>query len=173
MRILATDARQHWLGHADCAVPEDADTVAAMAALIPQDALVLASGALDPHCDHLSVARLAQAVGAVRSDIALRMALSDQPQAEVIDGTAPADLPPLRPDLVLLSEVPYVLQPAKIDHLGQWLLDRVRGRVIAVNWTGPTDEPLDGPGAVARLSRTLGEGVTSAFHGFRIDVFGR
>ena len=47
----------------------------------------------------------------------------------------------------------------------------MRGRVIAVNWTGPTDEPLDGPGAVARLSRTSGEGVTTAFHGFRIDVF--
>ena len=119
MRILAPEARQHWLGHADCAVPEDADTVAAMAAQIPQDALVLASGALDPHCDHLSVARLAQAVWAVRSDIALRMALSDQPQAEVIDGTAPADLPPLRPDLVLLSKVPYVLQPAETDQLEQ------------------------------------------------------
>nr|WP_189654737.1 hypothetical protein [Paracoccus mutanolyticus] len=48
MRILATDARQHWLGHADCAVPEDADAVASIAALIPQDALVLVSGALDP-----------------------------------------------------------------------------------------------------------------------------
>lgn len=104
---------------------------------------------------------------------AARTALSDQPQAEVIEGTAPADLPPLRPDLVLLSEVLYFLQPAEIDQLGQWLLDRTRGRVIAVNWTGPTDEPLDGPGAVARLSRTLGEGVTSAFHGFRIDVFSR
>lgn len=104
---------------------------------------------------------------------AARTALSDQPQAEVIEGAAPAGLPPLRPDLVLLSEVLYFLQPAEIDQLGQWLLDRTRGRVIAVNWTGPTDEPLDGPGAVARLSRTLGEGVTSAFHGFRIDVFSR
>lgn len=65
------------------------------------------------------MARLAQAVGAIRPDIALRMVLSDQPQAEVIDGTALADLPPLRPDLVLLSEVPYVLQPAETDQLEQ------------------------------------------------------
>ena len=72
MQILAPAARLHWLGHADCAVPEDADTAAAIAALIPQGALVLASWALDPHCDHLSVARLAQAVGAIRPDIALR-----------------------------------------------------------------------------------------------------
>ncbi|MDH2329164.1 PIG-L family deacetylase [Cereibacter sp. SYSU M97828] len=49
-------AEMHWLGHPDCGVPEDVP----LDHLIPADALVLASWGGDPHCDHESVARLAQ-----------------------------------------------------------------------------------------------------------------
>lgn len=102
---------------------------------------------------------------------AARRALAGLPGVEVRQGAAPRDLPPLGPDLVVLSEVLYFLQPDEIDDLGAWLERNARGPVVAVNWTGPTDEPLDGPAAVARLSRTLGPGTTQAFDGFRIDLF--
>lgn len=63
VRILGATAM--WLGHRDCAVPEDLD----LSPLIPADALVLASWGGDPHCDHEAVARLARR--AARSDTRL------------------------------------------------------------------------------------------------------
>lgn len=96
MAILAPAAQVHWLGHPDCAVPEDAETVARLSALVPQGALVLASWSFDPHCDHESVARLAQALHAGRPDTALGFypiwgRFTDRPaQGRLVRASAPA-----------------------------------------------------------------------------------
>lgn len=65
---LAPAARTHWLGHPDCGIPLDAD----IAALLPQNALLLATWAGDPHVDHERTAQLAQSAAAIRPDISLR-----------------------------------------------------------------------------------------------------
>lgn len=100
-----------------------------------------------------------------------RQVLDPLPHVTVLQGCAPQDLPDLRPDLVLLSEVLYFLTPEEITDLGGWLRARATGPVIAVNWTGPTDEALDGPRAVAILQAVLGPSDSTVHDGFRIDRF--
>lgn len=102
---------------------------------------------------------------------AARLHLDGLPQVIVVEGAAPDALPTLRPDLVLLSEVLYFLTPEEIAALGEWLLSNAAGPVIAVNWTGPTDEPLDGTRAVELLVKAVGPSTTWHFEGFRIDRF--
>ncbi len=122
---------------------------------------------LAPRCSRLTVMDCIPAAAQ-----SARRALADLPQVRVIQGAAPADLPDLRPDLVLLSEVLYFLTPAEIAALGRWLTDRARGPVIAVNWTGPTDEPLNGAQAVALLAHSLGAPDSTDHGDYRIDRFG-
>ncbi|MCG6112243.1 MAG: nodulation S family protein [Paracoccus sp.] len=100
-----------------------------------------------------------------------RQALTPYPHARVIQGAAPRDLPQIRPDLVVLSEVLYFLTPADIADLGHWLRRHATGAVVAVNWTGPTDEPLTGTQAVGLLGDVLGPSHTRSYEGYRIDVF--
>lgn len=102
-----------------------------------------------------------------------RTALSGFAQASVVQGAAPQDLPDIHPDLVLLSEVLYFMTFEDILALGHWLLSHSQGPVIAVNWTGPTDEPLDGPRAVALLAETLGPPASEDRGLYRIDRFGQ
>lgn len=99
-----------------------------------------------------------------------RRSLAKFSQVEVLQGTAPQDLPRLQPDLVLLSEVLYFLTPAEIATLARWLNRNAAGPVVAVNWTGPTDEPLNGAEAVNLLAQTLTTRQTLHFPGFRIDI---
>ncbi len=121
---------------------------------------------LADRCDRLTVMDCIPA--AIRS---ARQVLDPLPQVTVLQGCAPQDLPDLRPDLVLLSEVLYFLTPKEITGLGGWLRARATGPVIAVNWTGPTDEALDGPRAVAILQAVLGPSDSTVHDGFRIDRF--
>lgn len=121
---------------------------------------------LAPRCERLFAIDCIPAAAA-----SARAALAGFPHVTVLHGAVPQDLPSIRPDLVVLSEVLYFLSPGEIDALAGWLL-RQGSRVVAVNWTGPTDEPLDGTAAVGRLAETLGEADTRHFAGFRIDVFG-
>ncbi|WP_169306369.1 SAM-dependent methyltransferase [Paracoccus hibiscisoli] len=100
-----------------------------------------------------------------------KQALTPCPHARVIQGTAPRNLPQIRPDLVVLSEVLYFLTPADIVDLGVWLRHHATGAVVAVNWTGPTDEPLTGTEAVGLLGDVLGGGQTHHCKGYRIDLF--
>ncbi|QDA36433.1 methyltransferase domain-containing protein (plasmid) [Paracoccus liaowanqingii] len=124
------------------------------------------AGQLAPRCTRLTVMDcIPAAIGSARR------ALAPLAQVTVIEGAAPQDLPRLRPDLVVLSEVLYFLTPDEIAELGRWLRDHATGPVIAVNWTGPTDEPLDGASAVALLASSLGPGATDLHDGFRIDRF--
>ena len=121
---------------------------------------------LAPRCRSLVAMECIPAAAALA-----RTALSGFAQARVVPGTAPQDLPDMRPDLVLLSEVLYFLTPADIRELGEWLLAHATGPILAVNWTGPTDEPLDGPEAVALLAQTLGPPATEDRGRYRIDRF--
>lgn len=91
-------------------------------------------------------------------------------QVQVLEGSAPQDLPPMRPDLILLSEVLYFLTPDEIAALGHWLNRNADGPVVAVTWTGPTDEPLDGTRAVGLLARQLVTRRTTHFPRFRLDI---
>ncbi|TJZ91444.1 PIG-L family deacetylase [Paracoccus gahaiensis] len=71
VRILAPAASVTWLGHPDCGAPDDAGAAEAIARLVPQGALLLASWGDDPHIDHQQVARLAYRIAAARPDLAL------------------------------------------------------------------------------------------------------
>lgn len=99
-----------------------------------------------------------------------RRRLAGFSQAEVLDGCAPQDLPRIQPDLVLLSEVLYFMTPAEIGVLALWLNRNAAGPIVAVNWTGPTDEPLTGPEAVGLLAQGLLTRQVQHFESFRIDV---
>lgn len=101
---------------------------------------------------------------------AARHSLAKFVQAKVLQGSAPASLPEMQPDLVLLSEVLYFMTPQEIALLGQWLNKHAAGLIVAVNWTGPTDEPLKGAEAVGLLAQALVTKRTDCFSGFRIDV---
>ena len=121
---------------------------------------------LAPRCERLFVIDCIPAAVA-----SARAALAAFAHVTVLEGAVPQDLPSIRPDLVVLSEVLYFLSPGDIDALARWLAQQ-GSRVVAVNWTGPTDEPLDGTAAINRLAETLGKAETQHFAGFRIDVFG-
>ncbi|TBN39035.1 methyltransferase domain-containing protein [Paracoccus subflavus] len=102
---------------------------------------------------------------------AARRHLADLPHVAVVHGMAPRDLPDGSFDLILLSEVLYFLTPDDISLLGHWLRGHAAGRIVAVNWTGPTDEELDGPRAVALLAGAIGQPATTDHADYRIDVF--
>ncbi|RJE79125.1 SAM-dependent methyltransferase [Paracoccus sp. JM45] len=101
-----------------------------------------------------------------------RSALAANTNVNFIQGAAPDALPDMYPDLILLSEVLYFLTPDDIGQLGDWLTTHATGPVIAVNWIGPTDEPLDGNAAITLLTRSLGDPATKQHKQFRIDTFG-
>lgn len=102
-----------------------------------------------PLCDRLvAIDCVAEAAGLARAAA---------PGALVLCGQAPADLPDIRPDLVVLSEVLYYLRPDEIADLAAWLRDRMPpgGRVAIVSWTGETGETLRGPEAARLLAAGL------------------
>ena len=101
---------------------------------------------------------------------AARHSLAEFAQVEILEGSAPEGLPKMHPDLVLLSEVLYFMTPQEIALLSQWLNENAAGPIIAVNWTGPTDEPLTGMEAVDLLANGLVTERTDCFSDFRIDV---
>ncbi len=121
---------------------------------------------LAPRCERLIVMDCIPA-----ACTAARKHLAGLAHVSVLEGTAPDGLPAIWPDLIVLSEVLYFMTPAEIARLAEFLRSHARGPIIAVNWTGPTDEPLDGPHAVALLAQALGEHATRYFDGYRIDWF--
>lgn len=121
---------------------------------------------LADHCDSLTVMDCIPA-----TVLSARRALALSPHVTVLQGSASHDLPDLCPDLVLLSEVLYFLTADEITALGHWLLSNVTGSVIAVNWTGPTDEELNGMQALSILHTVLGRSEPILHTGYRIDLF--
>lgn len=121
---------------------------------------------LAPRCRRLTALEATPAAAALA-----RRDLADLDHVSVLDAVAPRDLPDGPFDLVLMSEVLYFLTPRDIAQLGAWLRRHATGPVIAVNWTGPTAEELDGPGAIALLARVLGAPRTTDHGRYRIDRF--
>ena len=121
---------------------------------------------LAPRCRRLTAMDVTPvAVDAARRHLAVLSHVA------VIRAVAPHDLPIGPFDLVLLSEVLYFLTPDDISLLGRWLRGHAMGHIVAVNWTGPTDEELDGPRAVALLADAIGPPVAADHGDYRIDVF--
>ncbi|GAA0734840.1 SAM-dependent methyltransferase [Sphingomonas japonica] len=84
------------------------------------------------------------------------------PQVRFAVAGFPADAPPVTSfDLAILSEVVYYWSDADIDAAGEWLAEHVvpGGRILLVHYTGETNYPQTGDGAVTALADTLGEKV--------------
>ena len=62
------------------------------------------------------------------------------------------------------------MTPAEIGVLALWLNRNAAGPVLAVNWTGPNDEPLTGPEAVGLLAQVLLTRQAQHFAGFQNDL---
>ncbi len=124
---------------------------------------------LAPLCDSLTAIEMIPAALA-----SARERLSIHPHVRLVEGAAPADLPPIAPDLIVLSEVLYFLTRSEIDGLARWISAHARPdcRLVAVNWTGTTGEALTGAAAMGRLRRGLRAwtGSQQAFEGFLVDV---
>lgn len=92
----------------------------------------------------------------------------------------PKDCPALDGlDLVVLSEVAYYWSDADLDRAAQRIGERLRpgGRLILVHWTGETDYPQTGDGAVERLWRGLSGfmavDLAERRAGYRLDLWSR
>ena len=103
-----------------------------------------------------------------------RRRLTGQDHVTLVEGIAPGDLPEVRPDRIVLSEVLYFLEPGDIDALADWIDRRAAPgcRLVAVNWTGPTGEALTGPQAADRLRAALPawRGPRRSEEGYILDV---
>ncbi len=94
-----------------------------------------------------------------------------------VEAVAPAGLPEVAVDLVVLSEVLYFLEASDIDGVAGWLDRRaVPGcRVVSVNWTGPTGHALTGRDAADRLIGCLADwrAVREDREGYMLDTIDR
>ena len=86
-----------------------------------------------------------------------RRRLAGHPGARAREGTVPAALPDEAPDLIVLSEVLYYLEPTDLAALAAWCRARAGGvrRIVAVSWLGPTRTPLGGAAALGRFRAGL------------------
>jgi predicted TPR repeat methyltransferase len=125
---------------------------------------------LAPRCDRLTgiecvCAALARA----------RMRMAGAPHVVLSEGAAPDDLPPIAPDLIVLSEVLYFMTAGEIDRLAAWIGRNAmpNALVIVVSWQGDTGEELTGRASVERFAGTLrhGEHRRTDCDGYRIDTF--
>jgi SAM-dependent methyltransferase len=126
---------------------------------------------LAPRCDRLT------SIECVSAALArARMRMAGAPHVILIEGAAPDDLPPIAPDLIVLSEVLYFMTPGEIDRLAAWIGTNARPDVliIVVSWEGDTGEALSGRASVERFFSTLlrhGAHRRAGHDGYRIDTF--
>ncbi len=107
---------------------------------------------LAPHCARLT------AMDCIPSAVALaRARLRRLPNVTVCEGDATA-LPVAAPDLVVLSEMLYFLQPDEVSALAGTIAHHAApdGRVVSVNWLGSTGERLSGREAADLFARGFG-----------------
>lgn len=82
-------------------------------------------------------------------------------------------------DLIVLSEVAYYWDDADLALASRRLLDLLApgGDLILVHWTGETDYPQTGDGAVEALRRGMAGALTEIRHGrepkYRLDLWRR
>jgi predicted TPR repeat methyltransferase len=127
---------------------------------------------LAPRCDRLA------GIDCVPAPLArARERLRGIPHVILVEGAAPDDLPPIAPDLIVLSEVLYFMTGAEIDRLGAWVAAHAApdGLALAVSWQGETGEALSGDASVARLDRALQHWThhRTDHIGYRIDILSR
>lgn len=102
------------------------------------------------------------------------------PQVRFQQIAFPSERPAISaPDLVVLSEVVYYWSDADILVAGEWLRANIAvgGRVVLVHWTGETDYPQTGDGAVTKLLALLGDIVevelAERTEHYRLDLWTR
>lgn len=111
---------------------------------------------LAPRCDRL--------LAVDPSPTALAMAQArcrDLPQVQLEERSLPAQAPDGTFDLILLSEVIYYWDSDDLARMADYLRRALRsgGDLLLVHWTGETDYPKSGDGAVAELRDLLGDAV--------------
>ncbi len=91
-----------------------------------------------------------------------RQRCSDQPQIGFQRMTFPQSTPALTDvDLIVLSEVAYYWSDADLMRTTEWMGGAMApgGDILLVHWTGETDYPQTGDGAVQALEAALAERV--------------
>lgn len=91
----------------------------------------------------------------------------------------PGDAPAQSFDLIVLSEVIYYWDQGDLGRSAEYLRDHVNkgGDMLLVHWTGDTDYPMSGDGAVERLRSLLGDAIdvigAERRERYRLDLFRR
>lgn len=110
---------------------------------------------LATRCDDL----LAVDISQTALDRAVRRC-RDQPQVRFQCLAFPSERPAGPFDLLVLSEVAYYWSDADLKRTAHWIASGgvvPGGRILLVHYTGQTDYPQTGDGAVARLRSGLGD----------------
>lgn len=92
-----------------------------------------------------------------------RLKCADQPQVRFEQMMFPQATPGLAAfDLIVLSEVAYYWDGKDLDLAGRWIGHSLSsgGDLLLVHWTGDTDYPQTGDGAVTALGEALGDRVS-------------
>lgn len=107
-----------------------------------------------------------------------RRKLADQPQVRFERMIFPQAKPDLvDADLIVLSEVAYYWDDADLALAGEWMRGAMvpGGDLLLVHWTGETDYPQTGEGAVAALRKVLGDHVDTVVSrrepAYRLDLW--
>ncbi len=106
-------------------------------------------------------------IGMDVSEMALDVARARTDAVEWLLGAAPNDIPDLKFDLVVLSEVTYFLDgPELLATLRAARRQlRPRGEILIANWSAPTDDiPLDGPTAHAQAAAVFDLPLRARYH---------
>ena len=110
-----------------------------------------------------------------------RSRLGKKPGLTLARMAFPREAPPATGfDLVLLSEVVYYWSDEDLERTAQWLDAHVAfgGHILLVHYTGETDYPQSGDGAVGFLKDALGEAVieeqrSERHNCYRLDLWRR
>jgi SAM-dependent methyltransferase len=129
---------------------------------------------LAPRCDRLlAVDPSPTALAAARARC------GDLPQVVFEERSLPAQAPAGPFDLILLSEVIYYWDRGDLARMADYLRGGLRsgGDLLLVHWTGETDYPQSGDGAVAELRDLLGDAVverrSDRHDRYRLDLWRR
>jgi SAM-dependent methyltransferase len=107
---------------------------------------------------------------------AARARCAECPQVRFLRAAVPAEWPPGRFDLVVLSEVLYFFAPGDLVRIAERLVAALKpgGEVVLVHWLGETNFPLSADAAVETLIDLTRGGLDADRRGrterYRLDV---
>jgi trans-aconitate methyltransferase len=128
---------------------------------------------LAPQCDHLHAIDVSQtAVNEARKRCA------SMSHVEIVAGSLPEDIPNLKFDLVVFSEIGYYFEADRLAKIASDLVLRLNpsGVFLAAHWLGHSpDHLLSGDRVHETLSNLEGIGldISERFDGFRLDRWKR